>query len=378
MNIFNHLKKQKTSRAAFTQTCPAAPNYSSFIPFNSSNTAIFDSIRNSIPIVDAAINKLVRLIGSFSIVTSDPKAQIPLDYFLKNVKVGSHSIGIDNFISCYFDSMLTYGNAIGEIILNNQKNDIAALYNSSLNNVKIVSNKNPLCLSFLCFNGSSFVPAKLPQLILFSALNPPPSKINGVSLLNGLPFISDILLKIYKSIALNFDRVGNVRFAVTYKPPASSNNLSSAKDIANNIAKEWSLAMNSNSNSDSIRDFIAVGDVDIKVIGSDNQIIDTNIPVRQMLEQVVAKTGIPPFLLGLSWSTTERMSKQQAEILTSELEGYRRILSPVISKIVNFWLRINGFSEAHSISWNPIHLHDEVELARAALLSAQAKNINSI
>ena len=33
---------------------------------------------------------------------------------------------------------------------------------------------------------------------------------------------------------------------------------------------------------------------------------------RQMLEQLVAKTGLPPFLLGLSWSSTERMSAQQA------------------------------------------------------------------
>ena len=33
------------------------------------------------------------------------------------------------------------------------------------------------------------------------------------------------------------------------------------------------------------------------------------------LEQLVTKTGLPPFLLGLNWSTTERMSTQQADIL---------------------------------------------------------------
>ena len=37
--------------------------------------------------------------------------------------------------------------------------------------------------------------------------------------------------------------------------------------------------------------------------------------MRQILEQLVAKTGLPPFLLGLNWSTTERMSTQQADIL---------------------------------------------------------------
>lgn len=61
-----------------------------------------------------------------------------------------------------------------------------------------------------------------------------------------------------------------------------------------------------------------MGDVDIKVIGADNQILDSEVPVRQILEQLIARTGIPPFLLGLNWSTTERMSAQQADLMTSE------------------------------------------------------------
>ena len=40
--------------------------------------------------------------------------------------------------------------------------------------------------------------------------------------------------------------------------------------------------------------FVAVGAVDIKVIGADNQLPDSELPVREMLEQIVAKLGIPP------------------------------------------------------------------------------------
>ena len=69
----------------------------------------------------------------------------------------------------------------------------------------------------------------------------------------------------------------------------------------------------------SVRDFVAVGDVDIKVIGADGPILDSQAPVRQILEQLVARTGIPPFMLGLSWSSTERMSAQQADMLTTEV-----------------------------------------------------------
>ena len=128
-------------------------------------------------------------------------------------------------------------------------------------------------------------------------------------------------------------------------------------------------------NSSTVKDFIAVGDVDVQVIGSDNQILDSQIPVRQMLEQIIAKTGLPPFILGLSWSTTERMSSQQADILTSELEAYRKLLEPVIIKIAQTFLRINGYSCEARVAWDDIMLQDLAEISQARLNEAQAQQI---
>ena len=107
-----------------------------------------------------------------------------------------------------------------------------------------------------------------------------------------------------------------------------------AKERAEIIAREWSDGMAASKRGD-IRDFVTVGDVDIKVIGADNQIIDYEIPAKQMVEQIVSKLSIPPFMLGLSWSTTKRMSEQQAKLLSQELEYYRRLLNPIILKIGN-------------------------------------------
>ena len=125
-----------------------------------------------------------------------------------------------------------------------------------------------------------------------------------------------------------------------------------------------------------VKDFVAVGDVQIKVIGADSPIMDSEIPVRQMLEQIVAKTGLPPFMLGLSWSSTERMSSQQADLLTSELEAYRRILTPVIEKICRMFLSRSGYSDAVEVQWSDITLQDEVDLSRAMLYKAQAESLN--
>jgi hypothetical protein len=98
-----------------------------------------------------------------------------------------------------------------------------------------------------------------------------------------------------------------------------------AKERSEQIAREWSAAMQAGKHG-SVRDFVAVGDVDIKVIGADNQILDSEVPVRQIMEQLVAATGLPPFMLGFSWSTTERMSSQQADMITSEMTAIRRSL----------------------------------------------------
>ena len=122
-----------------------------------------------------------------------------------------------------------------------------------------------------------------------------------------------------------------------------------------------------------VRDFVAVGDVQIKVIGGDAQVLDSHVPVRKILEQLVAKTGLPPFLLGLSWSTTERMSAQQADILTSELWALRRAVEPVLYRICKTFLALEGLDTQVEIQWDDISLQDIAEEAKADMYRAQAE-----
>ena len=121
-----------------------------------------------------------------------------------------------------------------------------------------------------------------------------------------------------------------------------------------------------------VRDFVAVGDVDIRLIGGDCPQPDSQIPIRQILEQLVSKTGLPPFLLGLSWSSTERMSAQQADMLTSEITALRRSLTPVVERVCELWLRAHGLPGRPTVVWEDINLQDLVEEARAELYRRQA------
>lgn len=329
---------------------------------------LYDRLRNAVPVIDAALMKIIRLTGGFKVICSDERFQPELDFFLENVPVGLTGKSISTFADNFLDSILTYGSAVGEIVPDSSGKCIAGLWNGDVSKVRITSGENPFCRNYsvIDVNGhEKTIPH--PERILYSSLT------GGRPILRGIPALTSILMRIYECIGQNFDRAGNVRYAVTYKP-SSENDYNYSRERAIQIAKEWSEAMKSSS-CGQVKDFVAVGDVDIKVIGAENQLFDTNIPVRQLLEQIISKLSIPPFLLGLSWSTTERMSSQQADILTSELEYYRRLLTPVICEIADAFIYSVGGNAVCHVEWDNINLQDESALAEARLKNAQAREI---
>ena len=276
---------------------------------------------------------------------------------MRNVRTNGTGMGINGFVFSYMESLLTYGEAVGEMVLSRDGKRIAALYNASVEDVEIREGSSPLDL-VICTKGDGVLtPVKYSELVFATLLNPEPGTVRG-----------SVLLKIFESIKTNWERVGNVRFAVTCKP---SDNAVFTEDSARIIADEWSKAMR----SESVCDFVSVGDVSVKVIGAENQIPDCDVPIKHLLEQIVAKLGLPPFLLGFSWSSTERMSEQQADILTSELEYYRTLLNPIITKIIRAVLRLEGYTDSFEVEWDDINMQDAVQLSNARLNNARAEQI---
>ncbi|MBQ7047016.1 MAG: serine/threonine protein phosphatase, partial [Oscillospiraceae bacterium] len=264
---------------------------------------LYDRLRFTVPVIDAAISKIVRLTGGYRVICEDESMQELMDSFVSDVPVGLTGQSLQSFTDVYLDSLLTYGNAVGEIILDPETLTISSLYNGDPSKIAVIADKKTgLPVYCLKRQGNKLSAVSKQTLILFSALSPPAGKTMGVSVLRGLPSLSNVLMKIYNCIGQNYERAGNVRYAVTYKPSGDSSEMAYSRERAMQIAKEWSDGMTAAKNGE-IRDFVAVGDVDIKVIGADNQLFDTEVPVRQIMEQLIAKLSVPPFLLGLSWST---------------------------------------------------------------------------
>ncbi len=375
MNFFKRNKSEPKSDFP-VYPVPATTASNMFLPierfsqFKLSEYELYSSLREAVPIIDAAIDKTVRLMGNFTVTSGNKEIDKKLENFLNSVPVNGGNRGIFPFIATYINQLLTYGEAVGEIVLSKSRSEISALYNANLKDVSIVADKSPLNLKVVN-NSANAAPIKYQQLIMPTLLNPEPGTVKGTSILRGLPFVSGILLTIFNSIKTNWERVGDVRFSVTYKPDNNSSAIT--KKQAQQIADEWSKAMRSGE----VCDFVSVGDVNVKIIGADNQILDCDVPVRHILEQIIAKLSLPPFVLGISWSSTERMSAQQADILTSELEFYRSLITPVIAKICKLFLRLSGYDDYIEVKWDLINLQDEVELSQARLNNAQACEIES-
>lgn len=377
MGIFSRSKKiqpdKNTDSAVTAQTSSlnAHPFYmlKGYVPM-SVNNKVYSALREGVPIIDSAINKIVRLMGGFEFVTDSEQLDEEMNRFFSSINVGGNQMGIQAFVDNYMEQLLTYGTAIGEMLYD--EDNFYALYNGELDALEVKRKENSIDVEFYNNSTGTGVPILQPEKILFSVLNPEPGCILGTSLLRGLPFVSDILLKIFNTIGTNWERVGNLRYAVTYKPQNDGADRAFAKERANQMAQAWKDAMSS---TDRVKDFVAVGDVKVSVIGADNQVLDSEIPVRHMLEQIIAKTGLMPYMFGLSWSTTEKMSQQQADILTTELEAYRRIITPILEKIGRAYLMINGICSSVKIKWSDITLQDETQLAQARLYNAEADKL---
>ena len=340
----------------------------SFTPQRGGELRLYQAVREAVPVVDAAVCKLIRLSGGALVFCEDPETEKRLRDFLERVPAGRGQYGINAFLEQYLESLLICGGAVGEMVPAAGNRDLAALLCGRMDRIELREGESPLDFQIFGPDERGRM-AALPyqELLLFTPLHPEAEHPYGVSLRRGLPFMADILMKIYNTVGVNWERCGNMRFAVTCRDGDGN-----AAERGQLLASEWSRAMQ-DTRSGSVRDFVAVGDVEIKVIGGEAPILDSETPVRQILEQLVAKTGLPPFLLGLNWSTTERMSTQQADLLTSELWALRRTVEPAMRKICQTYLALEGLDNRVEIEWDDISLQDITQEAQAALYRAQAE-----
>jgi hypothetical protein len=142
-------------------------------PLSGYEIKLYSALKEAVPIIDAAISKIVRLVGNFKISCENSTVEAEINRFLTNVHVNACGFGAGSFLISHLSQLLTYGTAVGEVVLNSDGDSIKALYNASLDDVELQIGSSPLKLKVCLKKGNgSIVPVKNPELVLISSLNP--------------------------------------------------------------------------------------------------------------------------------------------------------------------------------------------------------------
>lgn len=97
------------------------------------------------------------------------------------------------------DSLLLYGNAVGEMLFDEETGQLTALNVAHPRTLIIKQDQRHGC-RYYAQGDKEREPLAIarPERILFIPMQPPVGGIYGISLLNGLPAISKLLLRIFQ------------------------------------------------------------------------------------------------------------------------------------------------------------------------------------
>lgn len=127
MGLFPRKKKPPVSGSILQSAARAESQYALPETQDPCEPALYAGLRRAVPVIDAAIGKIVRLTGSFQLVAGDSRMQEQLDEFVRSVPVGLTGQSLQTFADAYLDSLLTYGNALGEMLIDNRTGYLGGL-----------------------------------------------------------------------------------------------------------------------------------------------------------------------------------------------------------------------------------------------------------
>ena len=145
----------------------------SYVPLLDGETALYREVREAVPVVDAAICKLIRLTGGVRVACGNERAEQGLQRFLCEVPVGRGQRGINAFLDCYLDSLLTCGRAVGEIVPDAEGREIAAVLCHRVEQLALREGETALDVRFCGYDAAGRL-HELPrqELVLFTPLLP--------------------------------------------------------------------------------------------------------------------------------------------------------------------------------------------------------------
>lgn len=342
--------------------------------------AIYDAVVQAIPFLDVALRKLTRMVSGFEVTSDNEATAATLNEWLKIVPVNSIFKGFQSFAQPHIRQCLQYGKSAGEIALTESKREIGGLFVIGTQQLCLIPDKETggIILGERNMLGQ-VVPYEAQDLFVYSAWGKEGDSPHGSSLLRSVPWIADIVLRMELAIRQKWQRHGAPSFLVAYE--AVSNVAipdATLTAIKNALAAEWEKAMKARWRGEGIVDFFMAsqGKVSATPIDSSSE-LNFQEPYRALVEQIVSTTELAPFMLGLQWSTTERLSQQQADAIIGCVGAMREELEPDFLHILGWQQRLSNLRGTIGVKWADVNLQDRTETATADLTNAQAQKLRT-
>jgi len=384
--------------------------FDSFVP-RVVDPHFYEAVRESVSIIDAAINWLCTLDGIVRVEGENEALVREIREWMQTVRVNDKLTGFQAYYQLGSNEKYEQGFYISDWELNRTRSDVARLFVADSKGVVFHRNattgeletwyrppgadpqrkRNDNTERLLrneyrdgmveLMEEWSYRRVDSPRLV-YDAFNPEASNPYGTSLIRSLEFLSKVLLTINNSVKRTWVRFGDPTYHLQY----GTNARISAEELEDRRLKmaawlKYSLTIRENGNS---ADFVtATGKDDtvtVKVVGSDNQVLEVEKPARHVIEQIVSKTKLAAWLLGFHFSTAERLALKQCELMLQDSKTRFESRKPSLNAPIEAMLRARGRTWKDG-DWYLVqelpNVGDIVAKAQANFLNAQAEQVSS-
>lgn len=383
----------------------------------------YEALREGIPVIDSAIRRLISLNGTVKIIGDNAALVQELEDFCLNVPVNDHQHGIHAFLENFSNEVFEQGFAMPEFIATPGLDDIAGLRVPDSKQIifrrTAAGTTEPwyrYISSFLPSNVTRYTsPATLVERILSATYNQAlyinsgwETKLNpvnkmyfsinnensdpyGVSLMRSMEFCSKLLMTMQNSLSNVWERFGDPSYHVKYKTNRKDLGGDTLEGRRLKIQTDFDAAIRakrSGKSADFVTAINADAEMEIKVIGSEGQELSLETPAQHVLEQIVSKTGLPAWMLGIGSKTVQGMAGLEVEAALQDAKIRQLAMLPELIRLFSVVLKMRGrswdtitTSEKKPGDWGIVfetpNLRDLVAQAQARFLNAQADQMGN-
>lgn len=338
---------------------------------------LYEAIREAVPPIDGAINRMVTLDGIVRCEGANDKLVNTINQWMQSVQVGDLQEGFQAFYALQSNEMYEQGLTVGGYEYDQRGKDVVKLAVADSKGVyfrrlktgelecwyqppkqdrnargdgsehieRVLRGTWPRDPSPSALAGAGFVKLDLSR-ISYAAFFPEADNPYGTSIIRSAEFDARVLLVMKNALERVWNRFGDPVFSVIYKSakPLNQDELDKRRaSIAKTLVRALEVKRAGNS-ADVVQAIGKNDEISIEILGANGQVLEIEAPARHILEQVVAKTGLPSWMLGFHWSTAERLAERQGEIALQESRTRFAQRLPGLERIVKAMLRARGIT----------------------------------